>query len=60
MAHEIWSTLEKFCEGNDHIKTRLFEIYRREYEKFVQLTRETIAMFSRLQSIVNNMRAKKA
>jgi hypothetical protein len=24
MAHEIWSTLEKFHEGNDHVKTRLF------------------------------------
>jgi hypothetical protein len=31
-THEIWSTLEKFLEGNDHVKTRLFEMYRREYE----------------------------
>jgi hypothetical protein len=34
-AHEIWSTLEEFHEGNDHVKTRLFETYRREYENFV-------------------------
>jgi hypothetical protein len=34
-AHEIWSALEKFHEGNNHVKTRLFETYRREYEKFV-------------------------
>jgi hypothetical protein len=34
-AHEIWSTLEKFHEGNDHVKTRLFETYRREYKNFV-------------------------
>jgi hypothetical protein len=41
-AHEIWSTLEKFYEGNDHLKTRLFETYRREHENFVQLARKTI------------------
>jgi hypothetical protein len=28
MAHEIWSTLEKFHDGNDHVKTRPFEMYR--------------------------------
>jgi hypothetical protein len=27
MTHEIWSTLERFHEGNDHVKTRLFEKY---------------------------------
>jgi hypothetical protein len=26
-AHENWSTLEKFYEENDHLKTRLFETY---------------------------------
>jgi hypothetical protein len=41
-THQIWSTLERFHEGNDYVKTRLFETYRREYEKFMQLTRETI------------------
>jgi hypothetical protein len=47
-AHQIWSTLERFLEGNDHVKTRLFETYRREYENFTQLAGETIdPMFSR-------------
>jgi hypothetical protein len=46
MAHEIWSTLEKFHEGNDHVKTRLFETYQREYENFVQLAGETIDTMS--------------
>jgi hypothetical protein len=46
-AHEIWSTMEKFHEGNDHMKTRLFETYR-EYENFVHFTGETIdTMFFR-------------
>jgi hypothetical protein len=36
-AHEIWSTLEKFHEGNDHVKTTLFEMYRRKYDNFVPL-----------------------
>ena len=61
MAHQIWSTLERFYEGNDHIKTRLFETYRREYENFVKLARETIdMMLSHLKSIVNRMCANKA
>jgi hypothetical protein len=60
-AHQIWSTLERFHEGNDHVKTRLFETYRREYENFAQLAGETVdSMFSRFQSIVNKMRANKA
>jgi hypothetical protein len=47
-VHEIWFTLEKFHEGNDHVKTRLFETYWQEYENFVQLAGETInTMFSR-------------
>jgi hypothetical protein len=41
MAHQIWSTLERFHGGNDHVKTRLFETYKREYENFTQLARET-------------------
>jgi hypothetical protein len=61
MAHEIWSTLKKFHEGNDHVKTGLFETYRREYENFIQLARDTIGtMFSQFQPIVNKMRANKA
>jgi hypothetical protein len=60
-AHQIWSTLKRIHEGNDHVKTKLFEAYRREYEKFTQLAGETIdSMFSRFQSIVNKIRANKA
>jgi hypothetical protein len=60
-AHQIWSTFERFHEGNDHVKTGLFETYRWEYENFVQMARETIdIMFSRFQSIVNKMRTNKA
>jgi hypothetical protein len=60
-AHQIWSTLERFHEGNDHLKTRVFEMYRREYENFTQLAGETIdSMFSRFLSIVNKMCANKA
>jgi hypothetical protein len=60
-TNQIWSTLERFNEGNDHVKTRLFETYRQEYENFVQLARETIdMMLSEFQSIVNKMRANKA
>jgi hypothetical protein len=40
---------------------RAMIIYKLEYENFVQLARETIdTMFSRFQSIINNMRANKA
>ena len=46
MSREIWSTLEKFHEGNDHVKTRLFETYQQEYKNFVQVAGETI-VFSR-------------
>jgi hypothetical protein len=60
-AHEIWSTLEKFHEGNDHVKGGLFVMYRREYDNFVQLPRETInTMFSRFQLIINKMCGNKA
>jgi hypothetical protein len=61
-THQIWSTLEIFHEGNDHVKTRLFETYQREYENFVQLAGETIdtnTMFSRFQSIDNKTCANK-
>jgi hypothetical protein len=60
MAHQIWSTIERFHEGNDHVKTRLFETYRQEYESFVQLAGKTIdTMFSRFQTNVNKIRANK-
>jgi hypothetical protein len=60
-THQIWSTLKRFHEDNDHVKTRLFETYMREYENFTRLVGETIdTMFSRFQSIVNKMSANKA
>jgi hypothetical protein len=34
-THKIWSTLKKFHEGYDHVETRLFKTYQREYENFV-------------------------
>ena len=58
VAREIWSTLERFHEGTPHVKTRVFDTYRREYENFVHMPGETIdSMFSRFQVIVNKMRA---
>jgi hypothetical protein len=41
-THQIWSTLNRFHDNNDHVKTRLFEMYRLEYANFVKLARETI------------------
>jgi len=59
-AREIWKTLEKYHEGTSHVKTRLFETYRREYKNFVQLPGESVdSMFSRFQVIVNKMRTNK-
>jgi hypothetical protein len=61
MTDKILSTTKKFHEGNDHVKTRPFEMKQREYENFVQLASETIdSMFSRFQLIVNKMHANKA
>jgi hypothetical protein len=54
-AHQICYTLERFHEGNNHVKTRLFETYRREYKNFVQLARETK---SRLEEGVNRRNLK--
>ena len=42
MAHQIWSTLERYHEGTSHVKTRLFETHHREYENFVQLPGESV------------------
>jgi len=57
-AREIWKTLEKYHEGTSHVKTGLFETYRREYENFVQLPGESVdSMFSRFQVIVNKQAA---
>ena len=53
--------LQSYHERTIQVKTRLFEMYKREYENFSQLDSESIdAMFSRFQTIVNKMRANKA
>ncbi|XP_021320538.1 uncharacterized protein LOC110436975 [Sorghum bicolor] len=60
-AREIWVRLQSYHEGTAHVKTRLYETYKREYENFTQLDGESIdAMFSRFQTIINKMRANKA
>ena len=52
--------LQSYHEGTAQVKTRLFEMYKREYENFSQLDGESIdVMFSRFQTIVNKMRANK-
>ena len=59
-AREIWNTLQRFHEGTFQVKTRIFELYRCEYENFVQLPGESVdSMFSRFQSVVNKIRANK-
>ena len=48
--------LQSYHERTVQVKTRLFEMYKREYENFSQLDSESIdAMFSRFQTIVNKM-----
>ena len=57
-AREIWARLANFHEGTNHVKSRLYETHRWEYENFTQLPGESIdTMFSRFQSIVNKVRA---
>ena len=57
-AREIWSRLQKYHEGTAHVKTRLYETHKREYENFVQTDGESIdSLFTRFQTIVNKMRA---
>ena len=47
-AREIWARLANFHEGTNHVKSRLYETHRREYENFTQLPGESIdTMFSR-------------
>jgi len=59
-AREIWVRLQSYHEGTTQVKTRLFEMYKREYENFSQLDGESInSIFSCFQSIVNKMRANK-
>ena len=55
-AREIWARLANFHEGTNHVKSRLYETHRREYENFTQLPGESIdTMFSHFQSIVNKV-----
>ena len=59
-AREIWVSLQSYHEGTTQVKTRLFEMYKREYENFSQLDGESIdAMFSHFKTIVNKMWANK-
>jgi hypothetical protein len=56
---EIWSTFERFHDGNDDVNTKLFEMYQQEYENFVKLAGEAIdTVFYRFQSMVNNRAGK--
>jgi len=60
-TREIWGKLLSYHEGIAKIKTRLFDMYRREYENFAQMSGESIdALFARFQTIVNKMRANRA
>jgi hypothetical protein len=59
-VQEIWVRLQNYHEGTAQVKTRLFEMYKQEYENFSQLDGESVdAIFSRFLSIVNKMRANK-
>jgi len=52
--------LQSYHEGVAHVKTRLYETYKREYENFTQLDGESIdAMSSRFQTIIDKIRANK-
>jgi hypothetical protein len=57
----IWEQLKNAHARNAQVQARLFATYRREYENFTHLPRESIdAMFQRFTVIVNNMRANVA
>jgi len=59
-AREIWARLASFHEGTNHVKSRLYETHRREYENFTQLPGESIdTVFSHFQLIVNKVRMNK-
>jgi hypothetical protein len=52
--------LQSYHEKTTQVKSRLFEMYKREYENFSQLDGESVnAMFSRFLSIMNKMKANK-
>ena len=57
MANMIWAKLRRAHIGDDQVRGRLFQTYRREYENFTHLPGEsTDDMFKRFTVIVNNMR----
>jgi len=59
-AREIWARLASFHEGTNHVKSRLYETHRREYENFTQLPGESIdTVFSHFQLIVNKVHVNK-
>jgi hypothetical protein len=61
LACRIWEQLKNAHAGNAQVQARLFATYRREYENFTHLLRESIdAMFQRFTVIMNNMRANVA
>ncbi|XP_004966968.2 uncharacterized protein LOC101762853 [Setaria italica] len=58
LAFQIWDKLKKYHEGSNAVKTRKFEIYRKEFDAFSQLPGESIEdLFARFQVIVNKMKA---
>ena len=58
LAFQIWDKLKKYHEGSNAVKTRKFEIHRKEFDAFSQLPGESIEdLFARFQVIVNKMKA---
>jgi hypothetical protein len=58
LACRIWTVLKEAHVGNDQVQTRMYAIYRREYENFTHLLGESIdALFQRFTVVVNNTRA---
>jgi hypothetical protein len=58
LACSIWSVLREAHVGNAQVQARMYATYRREYENFTHLPRESIdALFQRFTMVVNNMRA---
>jgi hypothetical protein len=42
LACSIWSVLKKALVGNAQVQARMYATYRREYENFTHLTKESI------------------
>ena len=57
-TREIWEQLHLFHEGTTQMKAKLFETHQRGYGNFTHKPGDSLdPMFSRFQSIVNNIRA---